>query len=104
MKVSPLIKILGDLVAAEHRIGTQRFLLQRIMEMGQSFDLLPVPERVRRYRQMSAAAVELADNAPSLERRADYLRLASAWQHLAQELEQEMAHLPRRRLEESGIH
>jgi hypothetical protein len=60
------------------------------MEMGQSFDLLPLPERARRYREMAVAAHDLADKAPSLDAKADYLRLASAWHHLALELETEI--------------
>ncbi len=51
-----------------------------ITAMGQSFDLMPISERVRRYREMAAAACELADDAPSFDGKANYLRLASAWQ------------------------
>jgi hypothetical protein len=57
--------------------------------MGQSFDLLPIPVRARRYREMAGAACQLAEDAPSLEQKADYLKLAAAWQNLALELEQE---------------
>jgi len=45
--------------------------------MGQSFDLMPTSERVRRYREMAAAACDLADSSASLDGKADYLRLAS---------------------------
>jgi|KBSMisStaDraftv2_1062788.scaffolds.fasta_scaffold4571366_1 hypothetical protein len=62
--------------------------------MGQSFDLMPMSERARRYREMAAAACQLADDAPSFDGKANYLRLASAWHQLAVQLELEMSDIP----------
>ena len=58
--------------------------------MGQSFDLLPLPERAKRYREMARAACDLADKAATPESKADYLRLAGAWQDLALTLQSEV--------------
>jgi hypothetical protein len=58
--------------------------------MGQSFDLLPLPERARRYREMARVACDLAAKGATLESKADYLRLAAAWQDLALTLQSEM--------------
>lgn len=62
--------------------------------MGQAFDLMPISERVRRYREMAAAACDLADGSKSMDSKADYLRLASAWHRIATELECELLRLP----------
>ena len=62
--------------------------------MGQSFDLMPISDRARRYREMAAAACDLADSSASLDSKADYLRLASAWHRMATELECELLDLP----------
>lgn len=67
--------------------------------MGQAFDLMPVTERARRYRQMAGAACDLADQAPSVDRKADYLRLASAWHQLAMELEFQISGIDSGRLQ-----
>jgi hypothetical protein len=67
--------------------------------MGQSFDLMPTSERARRYREMAVAACQLADDAPSFDGKANYLRLASAWHQLAVQLELEMFDLPSRPIE-----
>jgi hypothetical protein len=40
---------------------------------------------------MSGAACELADEAPSTDSKAEYLRLASAWQKMALDLELELS-------------
>jgi HD superfamily phosphohydrolase YqeK len=61
-----------------------------IQEMGRSFDLMPIEERARCYREMAAAACNLAEKAPSLDSKADYLQLAAAWHDMAVELESEM--------------
>lgn len=59
--------------------------------MGQSFDLLPAAVRAQRYREMAVAACDLADSSPSLDSKAEYLKLAGAWQRLAAELEVEIS-------------
>lgn len=56
--------------------------------------MMPIPERVRRYREMAAAACDLADTSTALDSKADYLRLASAWRRMATELECELLELP----------
>ncbi len=43
---------------------------------------------------MAAAACQLADDAPSFDGKANYLRLASAWHQLAVQLELEMSDIP----------
>ena len=51
---------------------------------------MPISERVRRYREMAAVACDLADKTPSVDSKENYVKLASAWQHLATQLENEM--------------
>ena len=55
--------------------------------MNQLLAVLPAGERVRRYREMAAYALERAADARSARMRAEYLTLASSWQVLALEIE-----------------
>jgi hypothetical protein len=48
---------------------------------------LPAGERVRRYREMAAFALQRAAESRSARMRAEYLTLASSWQVLALEIE-----------------
>lgn len=55
--------------------------------MKQLLAVLPAGERVRRYREMAAFALQRAADAQSARMRAEYLTLASSWQVLALEIE-----------------
>ncbi|HUO93433.1 MAG TPA: hypothetical protein VMU22_10950 [Rhizomicrobium sp.] len=49
--------------------------------------VLPAGERVRRYREMAAFALQRAAEARSARMRTEYLTLASSWQVMAIEIE-----------------
>jgi hypothetical protein len=55
--------------------------------MGQSFELLPVAERVQQYREMADATLLKATKLEDSELREQYLKLATNWHALAQALE-----------------
>ena len=55
--------------------------------MGQSFELLPVEERIQQYREFADATFLKAQKVQDAEVRAHYLSLATLWHALAQELE-----------------
>jgi hypothetical protein len=56
--------------------------------------VLPAGERVRRYREMAAFALERAAESHSARMRAEYLTLASSWQVLALEIEHSTGFAP----------
>jgi hypothetical protein len=58
--------------------------------MTRAFDLLPAPERARRYRQMAKAALDMAGGAPHSEDKASYISLSASWHSLATSLEREL--------------
>ena len=55
--------------------------------MGNSFELLPIEERIQQYREMADATFLKAQRSADPQLRADYLNLAARWHALAQELE-----------------
>jgi hypothetical protein len=55
--------------------------------VGQSFELLPVEERIQQYREFADATFLKAQKVQDPEVRAHYLNLATLWHALAQELE-----------------
>jgi hypothetical protein len=55
--------------------------------VGYSLELLPAWERARRYRELAAEVIELADYTRSPEMRESYLDLATNWCALAEQLE-----------------
>ncbi|MFL6689812.1 MAG: hypothetical protein ACJ8IR_06440 [Alphaproteobacteria bacterium] len=57
--------------------------------MARAFDLLPAPERARRYREMAKAALHMAEDAPTSEDKASYISLSASWHSLATSLERE---------------
>jgi hypothetical protein len=56
-------------------------------ELGQSFDMLPLPQRLERYRHFAQHALKLAKDARDENMRAEFLSIASAWHALASEAE-----------------
>jgi hypothetical protein len=55
------------------------------------FDL-PPPERLKRFRELSAEAQAVAHNTIKPELRDDYLNIARRWDELADQLEESMRH------------
>lgn len=55
--------------------------------MGNSFELLPVEERVQQYREMADATLLKAQTVEDPEMRKQYLNMAAGWHALAQQLE-----------------
>lgn len=55
--------------------------------MGQSFDLLPIEERIQQYREMADATFLKAQKVTDPDLRTQYLNMASSWHALAQALE-----------------
>jgi hypothetical protein len=55
--------------------------------MGQSFELLPLEERIQQYREMADATFLKAKKTEDPHLRAEYFHMATAWHALAQELE-----------------
>lgn len=52
--------------------------------MDQSVYSLPLPERVRHYRELAEEALERACATPDLDLRAEFLAMASDWLALAE--------------------
>jgi hypothetical protein len=59
--------------------------------VGNSFELLPLAERVQQYREMADATFLKAQKTEDLLVRTRYLDLATQWHALAQQLEAGMA-------------
>ena len=55
--------------------------------VGHSFELLPVEERVRQYREMADATFLKAQKMEDPIQRTRYLSMAASWHALAQEME-----------------
>jgi hypothetical protein len=55
--------------------------------MGQSFELLPIAERIEQYREMADATFLKAQRADDPLVRMRYLELATNWHTLARQLE-----------------
>jgi hypothetical protein len=55
--------------------------------VGQSFELLPLAERVQQYREMADATFLKAQKVEDPAVRSQYLNMATSWHSLAQELE-----------------
>ena len=55
--------------------------------LGQSFELLPIKERIQQYRDMADATFLKAQRIEDPRARKDYLDMASSWHALAQQLE-----------------
>jgi len=55
--------------------------------MGQSFELLPVEERIQQYREMADATFLKAKRTEDPFSRAEFMSLASNWHALARQLE-----------------
>jgi hypothetical protein len=55
--------------------------------MGQSFELLPVQERIQQYREMADATFLKAKRTEDPVVRAQYMTMATNWHALAQQLE-----------------
>jgi hypothetical protein len=60
--------------------------------MDQPVYSLPLPDRVRRYRELAKEALERACASPDLELRAQFLAMASDWLVLAEGMEKRLAH------------
>ncbi len=59
----------------------------RSKRVGQSFQLLPVEERVQQYREMADASLLKAQKIEDPQLRSLYVNMATAWHALAQQLE-----------------
>ena len=55
--------------------------------MGQSFELLPIEERIQQYREMADATFLKAKRTEDPIIRAQFMSMASNWHALAQQLE-----------------
>lgn len=55
--------------------------------VGNSFELLPLAQRVQQYREMADATLLKAQTVQELEMRKQYLNMAAGWHALAQQLE-----------------
>lgn len=57
------------------------------VNVGNSFELLPLAERVQQYREMADATLIKAQTIEDPEMRKQYLNMAAGWHALAQQLE-----------------
>jgi len=55
--------------------------------MGQSFELLPIQERIQQYREMADATFLKAKRTEDPVLHAQYMNMATNWHALAQQLE-----------------
>jgi len=61
--------------------------VEKSKHVGQSFELLPISERLQQYRDMADATFLKAQKIEDPEMRDQYLSMASNWHALAQQLE-----------------
>ena len=62
-------------------------MIKKSKRVGNSFELLPIDERVQQYREMADATFLKAQKTDDQIVRAQYLDLATRWHALAQQLE-----------------
>ena len=79
--------------------------------LGQLLEVLPLAQRLLRYRQLSQEALQKATNIANEDMRAGYLSMAAGWHMLATEIErlrerqptaEEFSAEPGSRLEQAG--
>ena len=75
-------------MSSRERRGAHRTKSRRV---GNSFELLPLAERVQQYREMADATFLKVQKTEDLLVRTRYLDLATQWHALAQQLEAGMA-------------